>query len=299
MENYSKKSVGKLLIYSFFWFYFTMTFYSCERKPSISKEDKIIAQVGDEVLTEHYLIQQIPPLPSYADSLAYQKQYVKKWIQNILLIQEFKKNHPDWKTFLHQKLKECENQVLLTELFTEITNQLQNGKEPSTQTLYAFYLKHDSLFPASEPYYQFLFGICKTLSNALLLRRNFRQDSLPLFLSKLQKQTLYSKADTSWLTYKESISILNQIQLSPDLDQLTLKRPYLYWVKYEGKNLPALFILLNRIQKGEAMPFPRVQNEIKFFYLYTLKERYLDSLSQKLYQNAQKKNAIHIHFDLD
>jgi hypothetical protein len=298
MRSCYERFVSKKVLCFAFWGLLFLS-WGCKTQEPQEREEGMVAQVGNEILTSTDLLEATPPLSSREETLVYQKQYVKEWIYRTLFIEEFKRKHPDWKELLKAKLKACEEHILFTEAIAEMVNDHVKASSPSFQNLYSFYRQNESLFPASESYYQFLLGVYPSYTQALLLRHQFARDSLSRFLSKLQKNALFVSADTSWRTAKAVKQMLSELEMPIGLDQVPLRKPYLLWVKYKGKSYPAFFVLLNRVQKGEPIPFPLIQEEVKFFYLYTTKERYLDSLFNVLYQKAKNEKALQVSVRLD
>jgi hypothetical protein len=268
---------------------------SCgESKPVNTDISKVIAQVGDEKLTEDMLSKVYPTgVDLKSESI---KNYVRIWTESEVVILSAKKNLSASEKDFSKKLKNYENSLLKYSYEQKLLDSALVS-DVSEEALENYFEKNKKNFELKENIVRVRYvKVPKKHSKLNKIKYMLQyKDSVQKerFFKLIQKENIFCVADDSAWMKLEELKTLVPIKLYNDEHFL---RHYKYTEAPEGDDTWIVYFSENRLKEGVA-PLEMVQDKIKAIIV---NQRILDLIQtreKQLYEAAKLSGVLKINLD--
>jgi hypothetical protein len=268
---------------------------SCgESKPVNTDTSKIIAQVGEEKLTENMLAKIYPNgVDLKSESI---KNYVRIWTESEVVVLSAKKNLSASAKDFSRELKNYENSLLKYSFEQQLLDSALVS-EVSQDELQKYFEKNKKNFELKENIVRVRYvkvpkkhSKLNTIKYMLQYKDSVKKER---FFELIQKENIFCVADDSAWVKLEDLKTLVPIKLYNDEHFL---RHYKYTEAPEGNDVWIVYFSENRLKEGVA-PLEMVEEKIKAIIV---NQRILDLIQRRekqLYEAAKQSGVLKINLD--
>ncbi len=264
-------------------------FTSCEETVSHNGKTPLVG-VENEFLYKEDVNQLFATNRPQMDSVAFVKEYVQHWLEDVLLYKVAARNVPDSKNV--EALVESYKKSLLLNIYQERLVDQQLKREITTSEVEEFYEYHKEMFQLDEPILQGLFlKVSKNAPRLSQVRKWYKSNNVN-DIENLEKYSLtnaivYEYFMDSWqplsalaarmpITSEDLLSRLKKDDTIEFSDSA-----YYYFV-----NSSML------LRKGELKPLDLASVEIEELLVNTLKANFIKEVKRNLYEEAMASGNI-------
>jgi len=253
-----------------------------------------VAQVGETYLYMEELAEIVPKSLHGADSSLWVDDFIRKWVQNELLIQNAEKNLTDQQKDVERELKEYRNSLLTYRYKKELMAQKMDTVVTDAE-ISGYYSKnlaqyrlHDNIVKA------IYFKIPLEVANPEVIKALCQDDDsdkqTQLNEYGIQYAKVFDRFGDQWVSWS---SINLQFPEEINIDQQNLKRNK--FLESSDTDYYYFICIRDFRQKGEYAPTEYVSNEIRNILLNERKIQFLKEIEEDIYQEGVASNKFKIY----
>lgn len=250
-----------------------------------------LVEVGDAFLYKEDLDAALPVGIHDKDSVRFAEDYIRNWVEDVLLYGKAEGNIPDNEK-IDQQVAAYRRALIMHTYQEELVRQ-KLGNEVSEEEIEAYYEAHAAQFRAEQPYIQGLFMKVPVQTRNLNRVRNWYKRNTQDAIDGLEKFSIahavsYEYFYDRWRPVSEFALKMPLEALETDLDYLKRNKNvevrdtvYCYFLHVE-QFLP----------KGDPLPLEYAKNEIKEIIINLKRVAFINQMKNDLYREASENNDI-------
>lgn len=250
-----------------------------------------LVEVGDAFLYKEDLDAALPVGIHDKDSVRFAEDYIRNWVEDVLLYGKAEGNIPDNEK-IDQQVAAYRRALIMHTYQEELVRQ-KLGNEVSEEEIEAYYEAHAAQFRAEQPYIQGLFMKVPVQTRNLNQVRNWYKRNTQDAIDGLEKFSIahavsYEYFYDRWRPVSEFALKMPLEALETDMDYLKRNKNvevrdtvYCYFLHVE-QFLP----------KGDPLPLEYAKNEIKEMIINLKRVAFINQMKNDLYREASENNDI-------
>lgn len=250
-----------------------------------------LVEIGDAFLYKEDLDAALPVGIHDKDSVRFAEDYIRNWVEDVLLYGKAEGNIPDNEK-IDQQVAAYRRALIMHTYQEELVRQ-KLGNEVSEEEIEAYYEAHAAQFRAEQPYIQGLFMKVPVQTRNLNRVRNWYKQNTQDAIDGLEKFSIahavsYEYFYDRWRPVSEFALKMPLEALETDLDYLKRNKNvevrdtvYCYFLHVE-QFLP----------KGDPLPLEYAKNEIKEMIINLKRVAFINQMKNDLYREASENNDI-------
>lgn len=250
-----------------------------------------LVEVGDAFLYKEDLDAALPVGIHDKDSVRFAEDYIRNWVEDVLLYGKAEGNIPDNEK-IDQQVAAYRRALIMHTYQEELVRQ-KLGNEVSEEEIEAYYEAHAAQFRAEQPYIQGLFMKVPVQTRNLNRVRNWYKRNTQDAIDGLEKFSIahavsYEYFYDRWRPVSEFALKMPLEALETDMDYLKRNKNvevrdtvYCYFLHVE-QFLP----------KGDPLPLEYAKNEIKEMIINLKRVAFINQMKNDLYREALENNDI-------
>lgn len=250
-----------------------------------------LVEVGDAFLYKEDLDAALPVGIHDKDSVRFAEDYIRNWVEDVLLYGKAEGNIPDNEK-IDQQVAAYRRALIMHTYQEELVRQ-KLGTEVSEEEIEAYYEAHAAQFRAEQPYIQGLFMKVPVQTRNLNRVRNWYKRNTQDAIDGLEKFSIahavsYEYFYDRWRPVSEFALKMPLEALETDMDYLKRNKNvevrdtvYCYFLHVE-QFLP----------KGDLLPLEYAKNEIKEMIINLKRVAFINQIKNDLYREASENNDI-------
>lgn len=250
-----------------------------------------LVEVGDAFLYKEDLDAALPVGIHDKDSVRFAEDYIRNWVEDVLLYGKAEGNIPDNEK-IDQQVAAYRRALIMHTYQEELVRQ-KLGNEVSEEEIEAYYEAHAAQFRAEQPYIQGLFMKVPVQTRNLNRVRNWYKRNTQDAIDGLEKFSIahavsYEYFYDRWRSVSEFALKMPLEALETDMDYLKRNKNvevrdtvYCYFLHVE-QFLP----------KGDLLPLEYAKNEIKEMIINLKRVAFINQMKNDLYREASENNDI-------
>lgn len=257
-----------------------------------------LAEVNGSFLYEEDVDRVMPVGLHGADSVNFVKQYVRDWVEDVLLYKKAKDNVPD-----NQRIEELVSSYRKTLIMHTYQEELVKQKLSGAITdaeVEQYYNQNPELFRADAPYIKGLFVKVPVNVPNLNTLRGWCRKNVESNIDRLEKFCVgtavnYDYFFDRWLPVSDFASKMPLAALKSNPGYLSNDK------NVEVKD--SLFCYILHVEqflpKGEILPLEYAQNEIKEILVNQKRTEFINQMKSELYREASEDKKIKYYKTID
>lgn len=250
-----------------------------------------LVKVGKNYLYREDLQMMMPVGITGKDSIEFANEYMRNWVEDILLYQKAEGNIPD-NAKINELVASYRRALVMHTFQEELVNQ-EVGSVITDDEIEAYYQAHAIAFKAEYPYVKGLYLKvplkAKNLSSVRTLYKKNTQDAI----DKLEKIGISNAVDYDyfydrWLPVPEIASKLPLKELDSDADYLGKKKN----IEVQDTAFCYFLHVEDFIPKDNALPLEYARNEIKEILINMKRVDFINKMRNDLYEQASENNEV-------
>lgn len=250
-----------------------------------------LVEIGDAFLYKEDLDAALPVGIHDKDSVRFAEDYIRNWVEDVLLYGKAEGNIPDNEK-IDQQVAAYRRALIMHTYQEELVRQ-KLGTEVSEEEIEAYYEAHAAQFRAEQPYIQGLFMKVPVQTRNLNRVRNWYKRNTQDAIDGLEKFSIahavsYEYFYDRWRPVSEFALKMPLEALETDMDYLKRNKNvevrdtvYCYFLHVE-QFLP----------KGDPLPLEYAKNEIKEMIINLKRVAFINQMKNDLYREASENNDI-------
>ena len=250
-----------------------------------------LVEIGDAFLYKEDLDAALPVGIHDKDSVRFAEDYIRNWVEDVLLYGKAEGNIPDNEK-IDQQVAAYRRALIMHTYQEELVRQ-KLGTEVSEEEIEAYYEAHAAQFRAEQPYIQGLFMKVPVQTRNLNRVRNWYKRNTQDAIDGLEKFSIahavsYEYFYDRWRPVSEFALKMPLEALETDMDYLKRNKNvevrdtvYCYFLHVE-QFLP----------KGDPLPLEYAKNEIKEMIINLKRVAFINQIKNDLYREASENNDI-------
>lgn len=250
-----------------------------------------LVEIGDAFLYKEDLDAALPVGIHDKDSVRFAEDYIRNWVEDVLLYGKAEGNIPDNEK-IDQQVAAYRRALIMHTYQEELVRQ-KLGNEVSEEEIEAYYEAHAAQFRAEQPYIQGLFMKVPVQTRNLNRVRNWYKRNTQDAIDGLEKFSIahavsYEYFYDRWRPVSEFALKMPLEALETDMDYLKRNKNvevrdtvYCYFLHVE-QFLP----------KGDPLPLEYAKNEIKEMIINLKRVAFINQIKNDLYREASENNDI-------
>lgn len=225
------------------------------------------------------------------DSARFADDYVRNWVEDILLYQKAEGNIPDNAKIDRQV--EAYRRALIVHTYQEELVRQKLGDEISEEEIDAYYRAHEKRFRAEQPYIQGLFVKVPVSERNLNQVRKWYKQPTQEAVDRLEKFSIahavnYDYFYNQWRPVAEFALKIPLDAIAADPDYLRRNR------NVEVRDTAFCYFLHVEqfLPKGGRLPLEYARSEIKEMIINLKRVEFINRVKDDLYRDASEKNDI-------
>lgn len=266
-----------------------VTFASCNQQTA--EADRVpLLEVEGKFLYEDQVKDIIPPNVSAEDSTTIAESYIKKWVTDVLLYENAKRNVTD-KAEIDRLLEEYKKSLTIHQYQQKLINE-RLPKTPSEEEMIAFYEQYEEQFTLKENLLQGLLLVVPKGAPKIANVRTWVQSGNTKSLEQIEKYSIqnalsYDYFGNKWMPLTEILKKM-PVQLENPSGFVSSTR------FFETQDSTRQYFL--RIMKykriGDIEPYERAKEKIATLIMNKRKSEFISSFENELYKEAVEENDI-------
>lgn len=250
-----------------------------------------LVQVGKNFLYKEDLQMVMPVDFSGQDSVNFAQEYIRNWVEDILLYQKAEGNIPD-----NEKINELVasyRRALVMHTFQEELVNQEVGSVITDDEIEKYYEAHAIAFKAEQPYVKGLYLKIPLKAKKLASVRSLYKKNTQEAIDKLEKFGISNAVDYDyfydrWLPVHEIAAKLPLKELISDADYLSRKKD----IEVQDTAFCYFLHVEDFIPKDNALPLEYARNEIKEILINMKRVDFINKMRNDLYEQASEKNEV-------
>lgn len=264
----------------------------------IEKSEKILAKVGDEILTIESLQYLFESNNKMADSAVVVKNYIDDWVRKKLLYQTALKYLPQKNIDIEKQLQDYKESLFIYYYEDELIQQ-KLDTFINQETLDSFYLMYKNNFALDVDVFQ--------LNYIKLPLESQKIDSVIKWIKDTPNQATKSALLSYCNTYAtdfyfednlwvSDLDLKKKFSLTGDISTIIkTNKPLVY--NTNDDNFQYIIKILEFKKKNEIAPLSYIKDELTFSIINHRKKNILNQAYQSIFQDAIENNTFEIYFE--
>lgn len=264
-------------------------FFSCNNKTTDTSRQKIL-EVEGKFLYLDQLQEIMPPNVNAKDSAEIAKSYIKKWVTDVLLYENAKRNITN-KDEIDQLLEDYRKSLIIHQYQQKLLQE-RLPKEPTEEEINTFYEKYKNQLVLKENVIQGILLITPANAPQLANVRSWVQSGNTKSLEKIEKYSMqhaisYDYFAERWVPFSE---ILKKLPL-----QLEDQAAYLsgrHFVELSDSTKHYFLNIEASKLVGQTEPFDLAKPKIINLIMNKLKADFISNFEDEIYNDALKNESV-------
>ena len=250
-----------------------------------------LVEVGDAFLYKEDLDAALPVGIHDKDSVRFAEDYIRNWVEDVLLYGKAEGNIPDNEK-IDQQVAAYRRALIMHTYQEELVRQ-KLGNEVSEEEIEAYYEAHAAQFRAEQPYIQGLFMKVPVQTRNLNRVRNWYKRNTQDAIDGLEKFSIahavsYEYFYDRWRPVSEFALKMPLEALETDMDYLKRNKN----VEVRDTVYCYFFHVEQFLPKGDPLPLEYAKNEIKEMIINLKRVAFINQIKNDLYREASENNDI-------
>ena len=255
-----------------------------------------IVEVDGNFLYKQDLLSAMPPGATGKDSIKFAEEYIRNWVNDVLLFIKAEGNIPD-NVKIDELVNSYRRALIMHTYLEELVNQ-EVGDNVTSSEIEEFYNQNSGAFLAEEPYIRGLYIKVPVNASDISSVRRWYKDNSQSSIDKLEKYGLKYAVDYDYFYDRwEPLTEVSQKFPSKEIDKDPeyLKRNR----NYEVSDTAFHYFLHveNFISAGEPLPLEFAGKEIKEMLINMKRVDFITKMKEDLYNQASENNDIKYYND--
>ena len=255
------------------------------------KGRKPLVKIGKNYLYQDDLQMVMPVGITGKDSVTFADEYIRNWVEDILLYKKAEGNIPD-NAKINELVASYRRALVMHTFQEELVNQ-EVGNAITDAEVEAYYTANAEAFRAEQPYVQGLYLKVPLQANKLSTVRSLYKKNTQDAIDKLEKYGISNAVDYDyfydrWLPVPDIALKLPVKELNSDADYLNRKRN----VEVQDTAFCYFLHVENFIPKGEVLPLEYARNEIKEILINLKRVDFINKMRTDLYEQASENKEV-------
>ena len=252
---------------------------------------KPLVQVGKNFLYQEDLQMVMPVEFTGQDSVDFANEYIRNWVEDILLYQKAEGNIPD-NAKINELVASYRRALVMHTFQEELVNQ-EVGRVITEDEVEDYYQAHALAFKAEQPYVKGLFLKVPLKSTNLASVRSLYKKNTEDAIDKLEKFGISNAVDYDyfydrWLPVHDIAAKLPLKELISDVDYLNRKKD----IEVQDTAFCYFLHVEDFIPKDNALPLEYARNEIKEILINMKRVDFINNMRNDLYEQASVNNEV-------
>lgn len=262
---------------------------ACNNK-SLDQERVPLLEVEGKFLYLDEVQDIIPPDASRADSIQIADSYIRKWVTDVLLYENAKRNIVD-KEEIDRLLNDYKKSLTIHQYQQKLIQQ-RLPEEPSEEALKTFYENFSNQFILKENLLKGILLVVPVGAPQLNDVRRWVQSGDNKSLEKIEKYSLqhglsYDYFSDRWVPFNEILKKI-PVQIENQSDFLTSRKFY-----EVSDTLKHYMLSIEAVKKiGEIQPYETAKEKISNIILNKLKSEFIMNFEKELYKDAIQDGTL-------
>jgi hypothetical protein len=271
------------------WFFGIILLGAC-RAPG---EETAVARVYDRYLYQSELNEIIPVSASSADSSKLAEQYINKWIQENVLLEQAEVNLDEEQMDFEEKLSQYKNSLIIYAYEQALLQEKLDTAIPESEII-SYFEDNAPNFRIKQPVFLLRYVRMPVVSDEMemvreLIRSNKIEDQDELEIFCQSRNLQFYLNDSSWV---DAQTIHREVPIQQELNFYRDPGNGFFEVKDE---VNAYFIFVLEVLKpGEQAPLEIAMEEVRTLILNQRKKDLLRAMRKSIYNEALRKKEVEI-----
>jgi len=264
--------------------------FSCVKQETEDKTLTPLLEVEGKFLYVEDVQNIIPPNVSPADSLEIAERFERKWITDVLLYQNSKRNITD-KDEIDRLIEEYRKSLIIHQ-YQQLLLASRLPESPSDEELKSFYEQYGDQLTLNENILKGLFLVVPTNAPQIANVRNWVKSGNTKALESIEKYSIrnaisYDYFGDRWIPFAEVLKKI-PLQLEQPENFLATNR------YYETSDSTKQYFLRIEAYKtiGQTEPFEMAKQKISDLIINKLKSKIISDFENELYNDAIKDGTV-------
>ena len=250
-----------------------------------------LVKVGKNYLYQEDLQTVIPIGITGKDSVDFAKEYIRNWVEDILLYQQAEGNIPD-NARINELVASYRRALVMHAFQEELVNQ-EVGSVITEDEIETYYQSHAIAFKAEQPYVKGLFLKVPLEAKNLQGVRTLYKQNTEEAIDKLEKFGISNAVDYDyfydrWLPLPEIASKLPLKELASDADYLSKHKD----IEVQDTSFCYFLHVEDFIPKDNALPLEYARHEIREILINMKRVDFINNMRNDLYDKASANNEV-------
>lgn len=274
------------LVISIFIFFFTLQSCKYFKFKSISKDNEIVAKIGDEFLYKNDLKNLYHPNMSKEDSIKITDNFINNWAKNQILLQKAKINlTTKEEDEIEEMVKKYKNDLLINSYKAALVSQnidsLINDRE-----VINFYNENMHIFKLNEDMLKYKMISYQTNDKKAGRMKELLKKNDTISLNELMKGGYFFQSvqtnDSIWISYEDLVKKYPVVSKA-NKESLFLNNSA---IELNDGNISYYFYIKSFLQRGQTSPLQFVKSDVRKMIIHQKKLKYLQDIENKLINEA-------------
>lgn len=278
------------------WLVFSLVVIVCACEQEHDHKGKTpLVEVAGKFLYKEDLQTVLPLNLSADDSVLFAENYIRNWVEDVLLFDKAEGNIPDSEKI--KSLVESYRKALVMHTYQEELVRQKLANEISAEEIEAYYEKNKSLFVLDKPILKGLFIKVPLQAGGLADVRRWYKKNTQDAIEKLEKYSLRNAVSYDY--FYDHWRPLNEIEALIPIKTWMKDDNYLN----DNRNVELkdtafyYFLHVEEFQgKGKQKPLDFAGEEIKEILINLKRVEYINGVKEDLYRQASDKNRINYYY---
>ena len=255
------------------------------------KEKTPLVEVGKNYLYQEDLQMVMPVGITGKDSVNFAEEYIRNWVEDMLLYQKAEGNIPD-NAKINELVASYRKALVMHTFQEELVNQ-EVGNSITDAEIESYYTQNADAFRAEQPFVQGLYLKVPLKAKDLSKVRTWYKKNTQDAIDKLEKYGISNAVDYDyfydrWLAVSDLALKLPVKELKTDTDYLNRNKD----VEVQDTAFCYFLHVENLIPKGETLPLEYAKNEIKEILINLKRVDFINKMRNDLYEQASENKKV-------
>ena len=250
-----------------------------------------LVKVGKNYLYREDLQMVMPVGITGSDSVDFAKEYIRNWVEDMLLYKKAEGNIPD-NAKINELVASYRRALVMHVFQEELVNQ-EVGNAITDAEIETYYTENSASFKAEQPYVKGLYLKVPLQTANLSSVRSLYKKNTQDAIDKLEKYGIRNAVDYNyfydrWLPVSELALKLPVKKLDSDADYLERNKN----VEVQDTAFCYFLHVEEFIPKGEVLPLEYARNEIKEILINLKRVDFINKMRNDLYEQASEDKKV-------
>ena len=250
-----------------------------------------LVEVGKNYLYQEDLQMVMPVGITGKDSVNFAEEYIRNWVEDMLLYQKAEGNIPD-NAKINELVASYRKALVMHTFQEELVNQ-EVGNSITDSEVESYYTQNADAFRAEQPFVQGLYLKVPLKAKDLSKVRTWYKKNTQDAIDKLEKYGISNAVDYDyfydrWIAVSDLALKLPVKELKTDVDYLNRNKN----IEVQDTAFCYFLHVENLIPKGETLPLEYAKNEIKEILINLKRVDFINKMRNDLYEQASENNKV-------